>query len=73
MCFWVQFFLILRWLPAVPQQELTQSLACTLLILSGIVAGADQIAQCFVRGVRNPHRREGRRHGNCALYRGDQF
>ena len=47
----------LRALP-VPQQELAQPVPGSGLILLGIFAGADQVAQSFVRRVGNPHRRQ---------------
>ena len=38
------------------QEELAQPMPRAQLILFAILARAHQIAQCFVRGIRDPHR-----------------
>jgi hypothetical protein len=42
----------------VSQQKLAQPLTCSLLVLFGVFPRSYQIAQCFVRRIGNPHRRQ---------------
>ncbi len=59
MYFIVQLFLMLfRRSPAMPQQELAQTMTRPVLILLRVFSGAHQVAQCLVRGIRNPNRRQ---------------
>jgi len=44
--------------PAVTQQELVEPMTCAELVLLGVLTRAHQIAQGFVGGIGNPHRRE---------------